>query len=292
MSEELSPQQAAKLKELVEQAEKDIQKKAEEFKDKPNNIDAKRELARKIAAAAEIGANFKLGVLPSPERATELIDDLESNINGFIRLLKKVIEAIKTIIQGIVDILKTLVDGIKSLFPKQETETAYLGDNALGTGNITTFAMLTDPIPPDGVVVIPPTFANTPEPIRWRFRPANVAFSVRSTPAERFQCFKVESLVSRSAAADLGGIKLPEFNQMLDPRKPSGGAVDLETGLVTGELATTLFDGTFYRAHAPIFVRSNITGRYSPDTGLLQLSTEAIDVASNEPFMRMIGKSC
>ena len=292
MADELSPQQSKELKDQVKKANDALEKEAEKLKDTPDNVDTKRELAKKLGAAQELLVNFKLGVVPTPERAADLLDELDSNINVFIRVLKAVIEAIKVVIQGIIDILKTLVDGIKSLFPKQETETAYLGDNRFEIGGISTFAMLADPTPPDGILVIPPAFAGVEEPIKARFQPAVSVFAVRSTPGERFRCFRVESLLARSAQMEIEGVKLPAFDQMLDPRKPSGGTLDLESGLVSGELYTTLFDGRFYRPQSPIFVRSKFTGTYSRDTGMLHLSTRAIDVASSTPFLQMMGNPC
>lgn len=292
MANELSPQQAQQLKDIVEKAKRELEAKAEELKDKPGSTEEKRQLARKIGVATGALAGFKLGVLPSPEEAAGLLDDLESNIDLFIRILKKAIEAIKVLIQGIIDILKTLVDGIRSLFPKQETQTAYLGDNPLGSQAISTFVMIEDPTPSDGVVVIPAVFSNREEPLKGRFRPSTAAFAVRSNPGDRFQCFRVESLVARSLPTLLGDLKLPAFDQMLDPRKPSVGVLDVETGHVSGELNTTLFDGALYRAQSPIFVRSKFSGTYHPDTGMLALSTQAIDIASNAPFLQLAGKPC
>ncbi|MBE7498966.1 MAG: hypothetical protein HS113_01375 [Verrucomicrobiales bacterium] len=292
MADELSPQQAQQVKDLVEQAKTQLEAKAEELKDKPGSTEEKRQLARKIGVATGTLAGFKLGVLPSPEEAVGLLEDLESNINIFIRTLKKAIEAIKVLIQGIIDILKTLVDGIRSLFPKQETQTAYLGDNPLGSQAVSTFVMINDPTPSDGIIVIPAAFANREEPLKGRFRPSMAAFAVRSSAGDRSQCFQVQSLVARSLPTQLGDLKLPAFDQMLDPRRPSVGTLDLETGRVTGELNTTLFDGVLYRPQSPIFVRSKFSGTYSPDTGMLALSTQAIDIASNAPFLQLAGKPC
>ncbi|KFA87973.1 hypothetical protein [Archangium violaceum] len=85
-------------------------------------------MAEKMGLASTLLLKYQAGVIPSPQEALELFERIDDNINFLVLLLKKLVEAVKAIVQGVIDTLKALADGIRSLFPEQETRTAFIPD--------------------------------------------------------------------------------------------------------------------------------------------------------------------
>jgi hypothetical protein len=290
---ELSPQLQKMIREQLEQAKTQLEAQKEELKNQPGNDEAKTEIAEKLGLVGTLLLKYELGVLPSPKEALALFERLEANVDLLTRLLKKLIEAVKVIVQGIIDILKILIDGIRSLFPKEETRTAFLPDGELKSQEVVTFGLLSQE-GAEGLLTVPAAFAGTPGDLVVPYTPCRSTFSVRVRPVSpSMACLCIESLASTSRPIEREGVRLPAFLQSLDPRVPSMGMLDLETGELEGRVYTQLTDGQLYTVKSPILVRSAFTGRMHFDAGILRLQTRALDFAGDEPLRRALrGEPC
>lgn len=283
----LSPQAQQQIRELLETAKNELDAKAEELLKQPGNDEAKKETATKIGLLTGLLQQYRLGVPPTPEQAQEAFEHLEENINIFIRIFRALVGVGKAVIEGIVTLLMATRDGILSFFPKQTTETAYIPDRELRGEGVVTFAMVSD-MEATGLLVIPAAFAGTASELRIPYSPSQSTFSVRVQPVSPSRaCLRIESLASVSQDIEHEGLRLPPFLQSLDPRRPSIGVLDLETGEVSGRMYSRLIDGVLYTVRSPVLVRSTFTGRMHFDSGILRMRTEAIDFAGDLPLRRV-----
>lgn len=284
---ELSPQVQDQIRMKVEDAQAKLEAEAEKLKNTSGDEGAKREVVEKLTLITKLVKQYELGIPPTPSDAQEAFDQLDANIGFIPGLFKTLSDAAKAIIEEVVSILVTLRDGILSLFPKQDTKTAYVPDSALVRDGVVTFAMLPE-MEATGMLVVPAVFAGTSEELRIPYAPSHSTFSVRvQRVSSSRSCLHIESLSSVSHDIERAGLRLPPFLQSLDPHWPSVGTLDLESGEISGRMYSRLTDGMLYTVRSPILVRSTFTGRMHFDSGILRMSTQAIDFASDLPFRRV-----
>jgi hypothetical protein len=290
---ELSPQLQEQIRKQLEKAKTELEAQKEELKKQPGNEDAKKDVAEKLGLISTLLLKYELGVIPTPKEALELFERLEANINFLARLLKQLIEVVKAIVQGIIDILKALVDGIRSLFPKEETRTAFAPSGDVRSEGLVSFGLLS-PEEAQGVLTVPAAFSGAPNDLVIPYNPCQSHFSVRIQPLSPSKaCLHIESLASMSRPIEQLGVRLPGFLQSLDPRRPSMGILDLETGELEGMVYSQLTDGRLYTVKSPVLVRSAFTGKMHFEAGVLRLSTRALDFAGDLPFRQVLrGEPC
>jgi hypothetical protein len=282
---ELSPEQAQKIKDAVEQALGGLQAKANDLAQQPGQTKEKKEIARKIGVLTGALAGFKIGALPSAEEAADLLEDLEKNVEWLRKLIRAVFGAIKDIIQGIFELLRELRDGIVSLFPKEEKKATLKAENAMFRDGLIRFSLSADASDPPGILTLPEGFGGAPAARTLAYMPRYLDLAIRlATPGENRGAGVIESFVGVSQPVELGGMRFPFFVQSLDTRLPSTCTIDWATGEVDGVLHSRLADGMVYTARAPIVVRTTITGRARVEAGLLELDLSSVDIASDAPF--------
>ncbi|KFA92352.1 hypothetical protein [Archangium violaceum] len=284
---ELSPQVQEQIRMKVEEAQARLEAEVEKLKNTSGGEDAKKEVVEKFALFTRLLKQYELGIPPTPSDAQEAFEHLEDNIGILPRIVDALSVALKAIIESVIGILVTLRDGILSLFPKQDTKTSYVPDSALVRDGVVTFAMLPE-MEATGTLVVPAVFAGTSEELRIPYAPSHSTFGVRVRRVSSTRaCLHIESLSSVSHDIELAGLRLPPFLQSLDPHRPSFGTLDLESGEISGRMYSRLTDGMLYTVRSPILVRSTFTGRMFFDSGILRMSTQAIDFASDLPFRRV-----
>jgi hypothetical protein len=290
---ELSPQIQEQIRKKLEDAQTALLAQLEGLKGQPGSEDAKNDVAEKLGLISTLLLKFQLGVPPAPKEALEAFERLEANLKLLPRIIEGLIEAVKFIVQGIIDILKALADGIRSLFPKEESQTAFVPGGDVRSETLVSFGLLS-PEEARGVLTVPAVFAGTPNELVIPYNPCQSNFSVRIQPMSPSKaCLHIESLASISRPIEQQGLRLPSFLQLLDPRRPSMGILDLETGELEGTVHSQLTDGRLYTVKSPVLVRSAFTGKMHFDAGILRLRTRALDFAGDLPFRQLVrGDPC
>ena len=290
---ELSPQIQEQIRKQLEEANVALLAQVEGLRTQPGNEDAKEDVAEKLGLISTLLLKYQLGVPPNPREALEAFERLEANIGFLMRVLKQIVEAVKFIVQGIIDILQALADKIRGLFPKEESQTAFVPGGDVRRESLVSFGLLS-PEEARGVLTVPAVFAGGPDDLVIPYNPCQSSFSVRIQPMSPSKaCLHIESLASISRPSEQQGLRLPGFLQSLDPRRPSMGILDLETGELAGTVYSQLTDGRLYTVKSPVLVRSAFIGKMHFDAGLLRLSTRALDFAGDLPFRQLLrGEPC
>jgi hypothetical protein len=290
---ELSPQLQEQIRQQLEAAKTALLDQLEALKAQPGNEDSKKDVAEKLGLLSTLLFKYQLGVPPNPKEVLEAFEYLEANISFLTRLLKQIVEAVKVIVQGIIDILQTLADRIRSLFPKEESQTAFVPGGDVRSESLVSFGLLS-PEEARGMLRVPAVFAGVPNDLVIPYNPCQSNFSVRIQPMSPSKaCLHIESLASISRPMEQQGLRLPGFLQSLDPRRPSMGLLDLETGELEGTVYSQLTDGRLYTVKSPVLVRSAFTGKMHFDAGILRLRTRALDFAGDLPFRQLVrGEPC